>query len=75
MFSTYSVEYRSVSEEIMFLSKSLIKRPRPEDDEIEDVDEAEEDNEGEGEYGLYSILSKKDDKSPKSSMFSFQLIN
>ena len=69
MFSTYSVEFRSVSEEIMFLSKSLIKRPRPEDDEIED---AEEDNEGEGEteYGLYSILSKKDDKSPKSSMFS-----
>ena len=72
MFSTYSVEYRSVSEEIMFLSKSLIKRPRPEDDGIEDVYEAEEDNEGEGEYGLYSILSKKDDKSPKSSMFSLE---
>ena len=72
MFSTYPVEYRSVSEEIMFLSKSLIKRPRPEDDEIEDVDEAEEDNEGEVEYGLYSILSKKDDKSPKSSMFSLE---
>ena len=69
MFSTYPVEYRSVSEEIMFLSKSLIKRPRPEHDEIEDVDEAEEDNEGEG---LYSILSKKDDKSPKSSMFSLE---
>ena len=37
MISTYSVGYRSVSEESMFLS--LIKYPRSGDDDIEDEEE------------------------------------
>jgi len=57
----------------MFLSKSLIKYPRSGDDEIEETEEVE--GEGETVTGyklvLSSMLSKKDDKSPKSSILVF----